>query len=81
MSGFLDFIGSVFWIILSIVNAFGAKNRERSFIGYLFLSLICSPLFGAYLLIVLGDKINGNTTKGDLFKKKVARNENDGIML
>jgi len=44
------------WLILSFVIASGAKNRGRSYLGFLIVSLIFSPLIGAFILLILGEK-------------------------
>lgn len=46
----------ILWLVLSFVVANGAKNRGRSFGGFLAISLIFSPLIGAFILLILGDK-------------------------
>lgn len=46
----------VLWIVLSFVVANAARNRNRSYGGYLFLSLITSPLIAGFIVILLGNK-------------------------
>lgn len=43
------------WIILSFLIAVGAKNRGKSFIGYLFLSLFLSPVVGLIAVLMITD--------------------------
>lgn len=47
--------GFILWLVLSFVVAAGAANRGRSYGGFLALSLICSPLIGAFVMLILGD--------------------------
>lgn len=49
------FIIFILWLVLSFVVAAGAENRGRSFGGFLAISLLASPLIGAFILAVLGD--------------------------
>lgn len=51
---FFIFWGIVSYIILSIVVGFGAANRGRSQAGYTVLSLLWSPLFAGFVLLILG---------------------------
>ena len=53
--GFMFFIIFILWLVLSFVVAAGAENRGRSFGGFLAISLLASPLIGAFILAVLGD--------------------------
>lgn len=45
------------WVGLAFVVASGAKKRNRSYGGYLFLSLLLSPVIGGIVLMMLGDKV------------------------
>ncbi len=49
-------IGGIAWLLLSLLVAFGAKNRGRSFLGYFLLSFFLSPIIGFIILLVLGYK-------------------------
>ncbi|MBQ9205159.1 MAG: hypothetical protein IJP90_07940 [Treponema sp.] len=46
----------ILWLVLAFVVANGAANRGRSFGGFLALSILFSPLIGAFILFVLGEK-------------------------
>lgn len=52
----MGFFVFIVWLILSFVVANGAKNRGRSFGGFLAISILLSPLIGAFIMLVLGDK-------------------------
>jgi len=43
------------WVILSFVMASGAKKRNRSYIGYLVLSICFSPVISGLILLILGE--------------------------
>jgi hypothetical protein len=45
----------IIWLVLAIVIAVAAARRGRSGLGWLFLSLILSPLVAAILLALLPD--------------------------
>jgi|GEM_PF-1702741 len=47
-------IGAIVWIGLSFLVANAAKNRNRSYIGYLLLSFITSPIIAGLIVILLG---------------------------
>jgi hypothetical protein len=46
----------IFWLALAIVIGVAAARRGRSGLGWLFLSLILSPLIAAILLALLPDR-------------------------
>lgn len=46
----------ILWLVLAFVVASGAKNKGRSYGGFLILSLLFSPLIGAFILLILGEK-------------------------
>ena len=43
------------WIALSIIAAYGASRRNRSFVGYLIMSLLLTPFFSFFVLVMLGE--------------------------
>ncbi|MFA5699265.1 MAG: hypothetical protein WC954_05985 [Sphaerochaeta sp.] len=49
-------VGGIGWIILSFVVARGAKNRGRSYGGYLLFSLFFSPIIAGFALLLLDSK-------------------------
>lgn len=44
------------WIVFSLLPAIIAPSRGRSFLGWLLISLIISPLFGLILVLALPGK-------------------------
>jgi hypothetical protein len=44
------------WLVFAIVIGVAAARRGRSGLGWLFISLIISPLFAAILLALLADR-------------------------
>ncbi|MDY0288169.1 MAG: hypothetical protein RBR15_05015 [Sphaerochaeta sp.] len=52
----MEIIGGIVWIGLSFVVANAARNRNRSYIGYLLLSFLTSPLVAGFIVILLGQK-------------------------
>ena len=48
----------IIWIALAFVVAAGAKNRGRSYVGFLILSVLISPLLSGIILLILGQKKN-----------------------
>lgn len=44
------------WIIITFIIAGAAKEKGRSFIGYLILGLFLSPLVSGFVLLVVGKK-------------------------
>ena len=54
------FVGFVLWLVLSIVVGFGAKNRNRSFWGFLILSIMFSPIISFLILVILGENKERN---------------------
>ncbi|WP_187152018.1 hypothetical protein [Treponema endosymbiont of Eucomonympha sp.] len=46
----------ILWVVLAFVIAIGARNRGRSFGGFLVLSLLLSPIIGFIILVALGEK-------------------------
>ncbi len=46
----------IIWLALAIVIGVAAARRRRSGLGWLFLSLILSPLIAAILLAILPDR-------------------------
>ena len=46
----------ILWLVLAFVVANGASNRGRSFGGFLAISILFSPLIGAFILLILGEK-------------------------
>lgn len=51
----MGFVGFILWVILAFVVATGAKNKGRSYGGFLVLSLLLSPLISGIILLVLGE--------------------------
>lgn len=51
----MGFFVFVLWLILAFVVASGAKNRGRSYGSFLAMSIIFSPLIGAFILLILGE--------------------------
>jgi len=49
----MEFVIILLWIILSFVVASAARNRNRSYGGYLLLSLLVSPLIAEFIIICL----------------------------
>ncbi|MBR0030886.1 MAG: hypothetical protein IJP61_01145 [Treponema sp.] len=49
-------MGIVVFILWLVLAFNGAANRGRSFGGFLALSILFSPLIGAFILFVLGEK-------------------------
>jgi hypothetical protein len=49
-------IAIIIWLALAIVIGFAADRRGRFGLGWLFLSLILSPLIAAILLALLPDR-------------------------
>lgn len=52
----------IIWFSLCFVVASGAEKRGRSYFGYFLLSFFFSPLIGAFILFVLGNKIENTTS-------------------
>jgi len=52
----LYILGFALWLALAIVIATGARNRNRSYWGYLVLSILLSPFIAFIVLITLGEK-------------------------
>lgn len=52
----MEIIGIILWIGLSFVVANAARNRNRSYGGYLLLSFLTSPLIAGFVVILLGNK-------------------------
>jgi hypothetical protein len=50
------FTAIIIWLVLAIVIGVAAARRGRSGLGWLFLSLILSPLVAAILLALLPDR-------------------------
>ncbi len=46
----------ILWLVLAFVVAAGARNRGRSYGGFLALSIFFSPLVAALILLILGKK-------------------------
>lgn len=44
------------WLVFAFVVAAGAANKGRSFGGFLAMSILFSPLIGAFILLILGEK-------------------------
>jgi len=51
----------VVWIVLAFVLANAAKEKGRSYGGFLVLGLLTSPLLGFIILIAFGDKKGVNS--------------------
>ena len=68
-------ISSIFWLLLTFAVAIGAKNRNRSFIGFLLLSIIFSPLVGGLILLILGENKNSANSKKCPFCAETIRKE------
>jgi hypothetical protein len=51
----MGFVVFVVWLILAFVVASAAKNKGRSYGGFLALSLLLSPLIGGIILLLLGE--------------------------
>jgi len=47
---------AIMWLVFCFVVAAGAKNRGRSYIGYLLISFFLSPLVGMLIMFILGPK-------------------------
>lgn len=54
----MEIIGIIVWIGLSFVVASAARNRNRSYGGYLVLSFLTSPLIAGFVVMLLGTKRN-----------------------
>ncbi len=73
---FVSIIAALLWIFLSFVVAYGAKNRGHAFRRFLILSLLTTPIIGAFVLFVLGEnpvssqKLNIETTLLSSYKAK-----------
>lgn len=52
----MEFFGIVLWVGLSFVVASAARNRNRSYGGYLLLSVLTSPLVAGFIVMLLGQK-------------------------
>lgn len=52
----MGIIAFIIWLVLAFVVAAGAKNRGRSYGGFLIVSLLLSPLIGGLILLILGNK-------------------------
>ena len=52
----MGFVIFILWVVLSFVVASAARNRNRSYGGYLALSLFVSPLIAGFVLILLGNR-------------------------
>lgn len=52
----MEIIGVVAWIGLSFLVASAARNRNRSYVGYLLLAFVTSPLIAGFIVILLGQK-------------------------
>lgn len=52
----MGFIVFILWLVLAFVVAAGAKNKGRSYGGFLAISILFSPLIGAFILLILGEK-------------------------
>lgn len=61
------FFALLVWIVLSLLVAIVATKKGRSFIAFLLLALITSPLISAIILLVLGDD-NATVTQRDVKK-------------
>ena len=46
----------ILWLVLAFVVAAGAKNKGRSYGGFLAISILFSPLIAAFILLILGEK-------------------------
>jgi hypothetical protein len=62
----LNATGWVIWVVLSLIIAFVAKRKGYSYLGFLLLSLVLSPIIGFVILIVRGILGGGIA----LFKRK-----------
>ena len=51
----MGFVVFILWLILAFVVAAGAKNKGRSYGGFLAISIIFSPLIGGLILLMLGE--------------------------
>ncbi len=52
----MEFVGIILWVGLSFLVASAARNRNRSYVGYLVLSFLTSPLIAGFVVILLGPK-------------------------
>lgn len=52
----MAFVLAILWIVLAFVFASAAKNKGRSYAGYLILGLFLSPILSGFILLVLGEK-------------------------
>jgi ABC-type spermidine/putrescine transport system permease subunit I len=74
-----EIICILLWFFLSFVVANGAKKRNRSYLGYLFLSFLTTPFVVGFILLMIKDK-NIDTNRENVKTKKVNR-ENEGILI
>jgi RNA polymerase subunit RPABC4/transcription elongation factor Spt4 len=51
----------IIWAVLSVVIGYGAQKRNRSFAGFIVLSLLTSPLIALIVLLALGEKQAGTS--------------------
>ena len=56
LEDFMGIIVFILWLVLAFVVAAGAKNKGRSYGGFLAISILFSPLIGAFILLILGEK-------------------------
>lgn len=54
----MQFLVFILWLILAFVVASAAKNKGRSYGGFLVVSLIFSPLIGGLIVALLGEDKN-----------------------
>jgi hypothetical protein len=48
----------IVWIVFSALVGLYADSKNRSGIGYVFLSLLLSPLIGFFVVAIAGEKKN-----------------------
>jgi hypothetical protein len=64
----MGFIIFILWIILAFVLASTAKDKGRSYGGFLTLGLLLSPIIGFIILIAMGETSN---TKNERFVQQI----------
>ncbi|PSQ78153.1 MAG: hypothetical protein BRD37_03440 [Bacteroidetes bacterium QH_8_67_23] len=57
------------WIVLSFVPAIIASSKDRSFVGYFFLSLLISPLLAGVIAIVSSSKSDEKAVRQGSMKR------------
>lgn len=52
----MGFVVFVAWVVVAFIIAKAAKEKGRSYGGYLALGLLLSPLVSGFVLLVVGEK-------------------------